>query len=68
MNKIIVHPNEVTCTECGETFPAEWSGCPRCSTDDDTRYHHPQTGHQSYKPTKTVPTTQYLREGEYVYA
>lgn len=66
MNKVVVYPNEVTCTECGETFPADWSGCPRCSTDDETRYYG-ENGYQTYKPTKTVKTVQYLREGEYIH-
>lgn len=58
--RVIVHANEVTCTICGETFPASWNGCPRCTDVAD------RTGWGSrYKQTPTVPTLSYLREGEY---
>ena len=63
MTKVKVQPNEVTCLQCGETFPAWWSGCPRCSADDDgSEPRAPGT----YKRTPTVPTISYLRPGEYV--
>jgi hypothetical protein len=59
--RVIVHANEVTCLVCGETFPASWHGCPRCTDDQPDR-----TGYGSrYRATPTVPTLSYLREGEY---
>jgi hypothetical protein len=63
MTKIKVQPNEVTCLSCGETFPADWSGCPRCSLEDDAERKPGQ-----YKRTPTVPTISYLKPGEYVNA
>lgn len=50
--------DEVTCQECGETFPKRWSGCPRCNQDGDGLVI-------KMRQTKTVPTLSYLRPGEY---
>lgn len=33
--RIKVSTDEVTCTECGETFPARWC-CPRCGRQTPT--------------------------------
>lgn len=60
--RVRVTPDELTCRECGETFPAAWHGCPRCTGDEPDR----SSGHGSrYRRTPTVPTLAYLREGEY---
>ena len=48
--------DEVTCQECGETFPKRWRGCPRCNGDEMST---------SMRQTRTVPTISYLRPGEY---
>ncbi len=48
--------DEVTCLDCGETYPKRWRGCPRCNEDATSHY---------MKATKTVPTLSYLRPGEY---
>lgn len=63
--QIVVQPNELTCLNCGETFPASWSGCPRCSADDTPGQAGRRPG--EYMRTPTVPTINYLREGEFVY-
>ena len=59
--RIKVLPGELTCLACGETFPADFSGCPRC-TDVAERLGRHGSG---YKRTPTVPTTSYLKEEEY---
>lgn len=63
MNKVKVQPNEVTCLQCGEVFPALWSGCPRCSSEDTPNQRGRRPG--EYVRTPTVPTISYLEEGEY---
>lgn len=62
-NLIVVGRGEVTCLNCGETFPATWTCCPRCE-DGNT----PGLRKQDNKAmrTPTVPTVRYLRPGEYV--
>ncbi len=48
--------DEVTCLECGETFPKRWRGCPRCNGEEMST---------AMKFTRTVSTLSYLRPGEY---
>lgn len=60
--RVRVTPGELTCTACGETFPAGWSGCPRCTGDDPDR----STGLGSrFRQTPVVETVSYLWEWEY---
>lgn len=60
--RVKVTPGELTCTACGETFPGNWSGCPRCTGDEPDR----SSGLGSrYRRTPAVPTVSYLHEGEY---
>ena len=54
--RVRVGPGELTCTACGETFPAGWNGCPRCN--ETPHRHLTQT-------TRIVPTVSYLQEGEW---
>ena len=53
---IVAGRDEVTCLDCGETYPRRWQGCPRCNEDA-------QNG--LMRKTRTVPTLSYLRPGEY---
>lgn len=60
--RVRVVEGELTCTACGETFPGDWGGCPRCTGDDPDR----STGLGSrYRQTPVVKTVSYLREGEW---
>ena len=59
--RIKVTPNELTCLDCGETFPAFFGGCPRCTE----KAEHTKHG-SAYKRTPTVLTVSYLKESEYV--
>lgn len=60
--RVRVTPGELTCTVCGETFPAGWGGCPRCTGDEPDR----STGLKSrFRQTPVVETVSYLRREEY---
>ena len=60
--RVRVAPDEMTCCECGESYPAVWGGCPRCSDGDGGR---DEQGHSQLKRTRSVPTISYLQEGEW---
>jgi len=62
-NLIIVGRGEVTCLNCGETFPATWMCCPRC--EDGSQPGLRRQDNTAVR-TPTVPTVRYLRPGEYV--
>jgi hypothetical protein len=48
--------DELTCCECGETFPARWKNCPRCND---------KPGSCVMRETRTVRTVEYLQPEEY---
>ena len=54
--RIRVAPGERTCLACGETFP-DGDRCAQCGYGDD--------GALRNNPPPSVPTTSYLREGEW---
>jgi hypothetical protein len=55
--RVTVGHDEVTCLGCGETYTAG-EHCPRCAGDDSHARRHG-------KLPPAVPTTSYLRHGEY---
>lgn len=61
--RVRVAPDEMTCCECGDTWPVSWGGCARCSNNDQTDRN--EDGHRQYKRTRSVPTISYLQEGEW---
>ena len=62
--RVRVSPNERTCLICGETFPASWDGCARCSADGDER-EFDELGRPKYKSVPSVATIDYLMQGEW---
>lgn len=60
--RVRVAPDEMTCCECGESYPAVWGGCPRCSDGDGGR---DEQGHPQMRRTRSVPTVSYLRADEF---
>lgn len=58
--RVRVAPGELTCMVCGETFPADWSRCPRCTNDEENSGHD-----KRFRRTPVAPTISYLRSGEY---
>lgn len=61
--RVRVAPGEMTCCECGDTYPASWGGCVRCSMNDQADRN--EDGHRRLKRTRSVPTTSYLQAGEF---
>ncbi len=61
--RVKVAPDEMTCCECGDTYPAAWGGCVRCSMNDQADRN--DDGHRRLKRTRSVPTVSYLRADEF---
>jgi len=61
--RVRVTRGELTCLECGETYPPHWHGCPRCPSRDETR--DAEIDCWSVAQARSVPTISYLLAGEY---
>ena len=59
-SRLRVARNEMTCLECGETYPSHWHGCPRCPSSDAG-----SSDAWLVAQTRSVPTISYLMPGEY---